>query len=404
MGARGGRFDEGREGRPEDRLPVSVIVPAFNRAPLLRRALQSITQQRPRLAAQVIVVDDASTDDTAEVAQAFGAQVITHERNLGAAATYESGLRAASNEWVALLDDDDEWLPHHLDTLWSLTPGNVLVACGCLERPDNPGHGRYHGPLTEAPVTLDSPATLLHPENPIPSSAAMFHREAALAVGGFRDVFCEDLDLWCRLLGRGPAKLSPRVGMIYHTHPGQISEGWEAMHRAHLEVASSFAGAEWWSPGLVERRAGVTAWDRLRVRLRERQPRAIRRFVHELLEHPRRALGVMDLLRYRAGVRRRSSRLAASGEPSVAVLAGTDPASVSEQDRYEVDLSATGDLRAFLRLAHRPSASAVVSSRHQAALVWLAGTRPVRISANSSSAVEGDREPDRTRAAAGAEL
>ena len=63
----------------------------------------------------MIVVDDASTDDTAEVAEAFGAQVIRHERNLGAAAAYESGLRAASHEWVALLDDDDEWLPHHLE-------------------------------------------------------------------------------------------------------------------------------------------------------------------------------------------------------------------------------------------------------------------------------------------------
>ena len=129
----------------------------------------------------------------------------------------------------------------------------------------------------------------------------MFHREAALAVGGFRDVFCEDLDLWCRLLGRGPATLSPRVGMIYHTHPGQISEDWEAMHGAHLErrlllrrrgvVVTGAGRASCGRDGLGSPQGPTT---------RAPYRRAIRRFVHELLEHPLRALGVIDLLRYRA--------------------------------------------------------------------------------------------------------
>ncbi len=401
MGARAARFDEGAGSHPRPTLPVSVVIPTFNRSRLLERALRSVGLQRPRRPAQVIVVDDASTDDTAEVAEAFGAELITHRHRLGAAAAYETGLRAARHEWVALLDDDDEWLPHHLDTLWSLSPGNVLVASSCIECSPASTQRRFHGPLTEAPTAIDSPASLLHPENPIPSSAAMFRRDSAIAVGGFRDVLCEDLDLWCRLVGRGRATLTPRVGMLYHTHPGQISENWEAMHVAHLDVARSFAGEAWWSPELVERRAGVTAWDRFRARRHERIPGAARGFVRELLEHPRRALGVLDLLRYRARVRRHSSRLAASGEPSVAVLAGSDPATVPEDDRYEVDLSATGDLRAFLRLARRPSATAMVSSRPQAALVRLTGARPVRVSAHPE--VPRDHEHNGTRTAAGAE-
>jgi GT2 family glycosyltransferase len=368
---------------PQTRLPVSVVIPTFNRARLLERALRSINAQRPRRPAQVIVIDDGSTDDTTLVAEAHGAELIRHGCNLGAAAGYETGLRAARHDWLALLDDDDEWLPHHLDLAWSLTPGSVLVASSCIERTHGSSQHFFHGPLTARETTVESPSELLHPENPIPSSAAMFRRDAAAAVGGFRPVLCEDLDLWCRLLSQGKATLSPRVTVLYHTHPGQMSENWEAMHAAHLNVARSFADEPWWSPALVERRAGVTAWDRFRARRRAGVEGAGRRFARQLLEHPLRAVGVLEVVRHRAAIRRRTSRLALSGEPSVAVLAGGDPGAVPEPDRYEADLSATDSFHAFLRLARRPSTAAIVSSRSQAALVRLAGARPMRVSGSS---------------------
>jgi GT2 family glycosyltransferase len=380
MGERSARFEDGARHQSRSTLPVSVVIPTFNRARLLERALRSVNAQRPRKPAQVLVVDDASTDDTPRVAEAFGARLIRHECNRGAAAAYQAGLRAADHEWVALLDDDDEWLPHHLDTLWALTslsPESVLVADSCIECSADSAQHRFHGPLTEEPTILASPASVIYPENPVPSSAAMFRRTSALAVGGFRDVFCEDLDLWCRLLGRGSATLSPRVGMLYHAHPGQISENWEAMHAATLEIARSLAGSR---RALVQRRAGVTAWDRFRVGRRRRAVGPGRRFLRELLAHPMRVIGVLGIWRYRTWVRRRTSRFTSSGEPSVAFLGGADPAISPERRRYQVDLSATSSISAFLRLARRPSAMAVVSSRKQAALVRLTGTRPVRVS------------------------
>jgi hypothetical protein len=167
--------------------------------------------------------------------------------------------------------------------VWSLTPGSVLVASSCIERARGSTRHFFHGPLTARETTVESPSELLHPENPIPSSAAMFRRDAAGAVGGFRPVLCEDLDLWCRLLSQGKATLSPRVTVLYHTHPGQMSENWEAIHAAHLNIARSFAGERWWSRGLVERRAGVTAWDRFRAGRRAGLNGAGRRFVRELL-------------------------------------------------------------------------------------------------------------------------
>jgi glycosyltransferase involved in cell wall biosynthesis len=377
------RYNATMEAATPTTLPLSVVITSFNRARLLERALRSVKAQRPRQPAQVIVVDDASTDDSPKVAEGFGVELIRHGSNLGAAAAYETGLRAARHEWVALLDDDDEWLPHHLDTIWSLaclTPGSVLVACSCIERaPGSPEHF-FHGPLTKEPIVLDSPASLLHPENLVPGSAAMLHRDTALAAGGFRDVLCEDLDMWCRLLSRGSATLSPRVGVLYHTHPGQISDDWEAMHVAHLDLTRSFAGESWRSRALVERRAGVNAWDRFRGLRRRGVKGAGREFARELLRHPLRALGVLEVIRHRMAVRRRTSRLALSGEPSVATLRGVDPSAVPDRERYEVDLSASGGFHAFLRLARRPSTAAFVSTRSQAALVRLTGARPVRVS------------------------
>ena len=291
------------------------MITVFNRSQLLERALRSVASQRPRRPAEVIVVDDASTDGSGQVAEAAGARVIRHERNLGTGVGKQTGLRAARHEWVALLDSDDEWLPDHLGILWSLTPGHVLVASACIEcNPDSDERG-FHGALTAETEILTSPAPLLHPENPIPDSAVMVHRPTALAAGGFHDVFCEDLEMWCRVLGLGRAALSPRVGLRYHAHPGQMSADWEGVHDAHLRIARSHSGERWWSPRLVQRRMGVTAWDRFRAEQRNGTPGAVRGFLRELLEHPQRIRGVVDVCRHRVAVRRRASRLGLGGAP-----------------------------------------------------------------------------------------
>ena len=175
----------------------------------------------------------------------------------------------------------------------------------------------------------------------------------------------------------GRATLSPRVGVICHTHPGQISGDWEAMHIAHLNVARSFAGADWWSRGLVERRAGVTAWDRFRDRQRAGAAGAGRQFARDLAASPPDTGGGRGAAPPGGGSPP-DEPARSSGEPSIAMLAGDNPAAVPEKDRYEVDLSATSSLRAFIQLARRPSGAAIVSSRSQAALVRLARVRPIR--------------------------
>src|SRR5205085_6920251 len=91
-------------------LPVTAIIPAYNRPGPTVRAIESILGQRPAVPAEIIVVDDGSADDTADAAEATGVRVVRHEVNQGLAAARNTGIEAASHEWVALLDSDDEWL------------------------------------------------------------------------------------------------------------------------------------------------------------------------------------------------------------------------------------------------------------------------------------------------------
>ena len=99
------------------RLPVAVVIPAHNRANMVARAVRSALTQRPNPPTEVIVVDDCSNDETGEAARLAGARVIRHHVNRGEAEARNTAIRAATQPWVALLDSDDEWLPHHLAEL-----------------------------------------------------------------------------------------------------------------------------------------------------------------------------------------------------------------------------------------------------------------------------------------------
>jgi glycosyltransferase involved in cell wall biosynthesis len=93
---------------------IDVVVPAFNAARYLDEALASVLSQ-DHAAHRVIVVDDGSTDGTADVAAKFGAPVeITRRRNGGAAAARNAGIVRSEAAFLAFLDADDRWIAHKL--------------------------------------------------------------------------------------------------------------------------------------------------------------------------------------------------------------------------------------------------------------------------------------------------
>jgi glycosyltransferase involved in cell wall biosynthesis len=96
---------------------VSVIIPTYNRAGLLKRAIQSVLNQIYQ-DFEIIIVDDASTDNTENVIESFKEhriRYIKHESNKGAAVARNTGIKFANENYIAFQDSDDEWLPEKLE-------------------------------------------------------------------------------------------------------------------------------------------------------------------------------------------------------------------------------------------------------------------------------------------------
>ena len=363
------------------RLPVCVIVPAYNRASTLPRCLASIWSQRPALPAEVIVVDDGSTDDTSAVASGHGATVLRHPRNLGFAAfARNTGLRATSCEWVAFLDSDDEWLPHHLNHLWELRGDHALVGSSSLRCGTHPNEDRIHGPITHRPVVLHSPDRLISTHNLFTASGSMVRREVALELGGFQPMWgVEDFDLWVRLLERQSAICSPRVTVIYHQHADNLSADGRRMLSAQHAVAAAWTRRSSGSRVAFQRSEGVMYWDSMRLALSLGQRWAALKNGLALVSTFQRTLGVAILLRDRFLERRASARVARDGGPSVALFLrhADERQTVIDllHSRTVRDLSDQPAARALLMLAKRPAGLLVVRSRFRAALLRVLGVR-----------------------------
>ncbi len=283
-------------------VAVTVVIPA-----------SVLRQTRPP--AEVLVVDDCSSDGTGEAAAELGARVVRHAVNQGEGGARNTGVREATQPWVALLDSDDEWLPHHLETVWGLRDGHVLVAATCLGVDGDGAASKIYGTPGPRAQVLRSPAGVAFPENPVPPSAALLRRDAALAAGAFDPGLkrCADLDLWLRMLEHGRGVVSPRITALYHLHEGQVSGDRMAMQEAHAAVLNAYAGRSWCTHGLRRRFAGLCDWDEARAGQAKGDRAAAARALARAAADPRRAAGLTLALLRRRRVRRRSARVAAEG-------------------------------------------------------------------------------------------
>ena len=276
-------------------LPVSVIVPTYNRRDTLARALRSINDQHGAVPAEVIVVDDHSEDGSDEVARAHGARVIRHERNRGAAASRNTGVAAATQPWLALLDSDDEWLPGLLSSLWPLRASHVLIAgtcVSCFDGSDQPPE--YAGTPRGRTRVLRSPAALI-PHNQIPASGVIVRRDAVLAAGGYNTGlrYAEDWDLWIRVLEQGTGLLAPPLVTRYHRHDGQKSSDPRGPTETHDRIVASYATRPWFTATVGHSWRGLRLWEALERSVRARRPVAAARAGVALLAHPARPFAVI---------------------------------------------------------------------------------------------------------------
>ncbi len=120
------------DGKRTASYKISVVIPAYNSGRTIRRAIQSVLNQT-RSADEVIIVDDGSSDDTAEQAAVFGEQMrLIRQPNRGASVARNAGITTATGNWIAFLDADDEWVPEklrlqeehlkrHPDLVWTMS-------------------------------------------------------------------------------------------------------------------------------------------------------------------------------------------------------------------------------------------------------------------------------------------
>jgi glycosyltransferase involved in cell wall biosynthesis len=199
-------------------MKISVVIPAYNSALFLPHSLESVFAQTLK-PVEVIVVDDGSTDNTAAVATELGATVLRCS-NGGPGAARNAGIRAASGEWIALLDADDRWAAEKLERqAASIRPESVLVYTGIQVFDDNG--------VREEQLAIE--ATLarktLRYRNPIATSSVLMRRKAALAGGGFNEEIqsCEDWELWVRLKRAGDFEAVADPLTHYYVHSNSYS-------------------------------------------------------------------------------------------------------------------------------------------------------------------------------------
>ena len=109
-------------------MSVTVVIPTLNRAGTLRRALESVTTQT-LAPSQIVVVDNASTDDTPDVVRDFDVTYIRQPNRVPMFDNWRTAVESAKSDWVKFLPDDDELLPGCLEALVSASEGARVVQC-----------------------------------------------------------------------------------------------------------------------------------------------------------------------------------------------------------------------------------------------------------------------------------
>ena len=201
-------------------IQISVVIPVYNNTPWISRAIDSVlAQSRPP--DEVIVIDDGSTDDTAKCVKEYGNPVILIEQpNAGAAAARNRGIEAATGNWIAFLDGDDEWLENRLAEQVKLIESNPELAW-CT--------GNYYTCLLQeswrAPYIEPEKARTLMDHLDITkdyfaaypaglgghTNTMLIRKDVLVEAGLFRveQKRANDLDLWWRIAYR-----HPRIGFV----------------------------------------------------------------------------------------------------------------------------------------------------------------------------------------------
>lgn len=218
-------------------MKITVLLPVYNAGLPLRQAIESILAQEFE-DFEFLVIDDASTDGSAEIIREYARrdariEAVCHAANQGLAKTLNEGLAAAKGELVARMDQDDEALPHRLKIqhLFMSTRPEVTVAGSYVF---HMGIDKRRDRLVELPTSHSEIARTLKSQNCIYHPSTIMRREEILRLGGYRAEFknAEDYDLWFRVAKAGQMANIPVALLRYRfSVTGMtLSRKWEQLY------------------------------------------------------------------------------------------------------------------------------------------------------------------------------
>ena len=207
---------------------VSIIIPTYNRANLLSRAIKSVLNQTFK-DFELIIVDDGSTDNTKGVVEEFQKKdsrikYIWQENSGAPAKPKNTGIRQARGEYVAFLDDDDEWFPKKLEKQIELFEDNIgFVGCNILIV-DQISQLLKKFKMPEYPYKIFF-EKLLGGDFTFTSSIVVVKREVLDEFGFFDEnlKFGDDWDLWLRISKKYRFAFVPDFLVKYYIHQGSTT-------------------------------------------------------------------------------------------------------------------------------------------------------------------------------------
>jgi glycosyltransferase involved in cell wall biosynthesis len=204
-------------------MSVSVIIPTFNRAGLLPRAVRSVqAQEWPEI--EIVIVDDGSSDETRLAIEALKSHArirAIRQSNGGDAAARNAGLCAASHQWIAFLDDDDTWRPGKLDAQMSALERTGAPACCGLVAMET---GTKPNSLQRL-LNGNCAGAFLRGEQSAAITSLVVHRDVARRAGEFDTTLRigSDMEWIARLVHEAEFCTVPEVVADYNASPDALS-------------------------------------------------------------------------------------------------------------------------------------------------------------------------------------
>jgi len=226
---------------------LSVVIPSYNRADYIGETIESVLQQTYSNI-EVVVIDDGSTDNTAQVVEPFAPRVrYIRQENAERGASRNHGLRLAKGEYIAFLDSDDLWLPDKAERGIHFLRDRPGVGMLCTDAIEIDGEGNERRLLHARGYSGKVTGKLLQ-NNFVIMPTHLARTSVVREIGGFREERklsgSEDWEMWVRLSLVAEIAYIPQVTAKYRVHTANTMSSAEGMQRSMGRAAQLFNESE----------------------------------------------------------------------------------------------------------------------------------------------------------------